>query len=472
MVSPQFRFKKILLINPPGIEQDGYHPCPLGILYLSAYLKKKVTNVRVEVIDGTKEGEGAVRDKLRLYRPDLVGISALTPGRHQALRVALITKKYIPHCKVVFGGVHPTLMWPQMMKHYPVIDYVVKGEGEITLTELVTNVNLANIKGLVWRKGKTIINNADRPLIKNLDKIPFPDRDVINPLSYPARGQGTVNGINLEKETPVSIIFSRGCMGTCTFCVSWKIWKGYRSRSGKKVADEVEMLYDKFHVKHISFLDDTLTGNRKEIIIFCQEIIKRGIKVAFFGTTRVDCVDKELLRLMKMAGFYILGYGIETGSPEMLQKINKKTNLKKNLEVAKWTKKAGIRFYALMMLGLPGETDKDKNSTYQLIKKMKPYETGCIGVTWIFPGTILYLQAKNAGLINDNFWLSKRPYYIYRGGLSNDPLQKRLLLKDWYEFYIEGTKLERILHPLLIFKRRFLNVWLYHLNKFLSESLK
>lgn len=440
-------FKKVLLINLPGVEQSGYRPTPLGILYLASYIKKKAQGVRIEVLDGAMEGEERVLNKLKRMKPDLTGISVLTPSRLQAIKIAKAAKKYNPGCKVVLGGIHPTLMWDQMMDNYPVVDYIVKGEGEITFCNLVLGEKPASIKGLVWRDNENkIINNPDRPLIKNLDKIPFPAWDMINPLIYPPWGQGVIDGIDLGKEVRVPIIFSRGCMGSCTFCSTWRIWRGYRYRSGKNVADEMEMLVKKFGVKHFVFQDDTLTGSKKEIINFCHELIRRKIKVAIHGTTRVDFVDEEMLKLMRRVGFYKLSYGIESGSPKMLLSINKKTNLSEILKAVNLTKKAGIQVCALMMFGLPGESAEDRLLTNKLINKIKADEIGTIGEIWVFPGTALFEQAKTAKLISDKFWLGEKPYYIYRGGIGSDPKKRKLLIIDWYDFYLKNTLIGKILN--------------------------
>ena len=318
------RFSRILLINLPSTVQDGYKPSPLGILYLASYLRKNVPHIKVNVVDGALLGSVAIYRKIKKFHPDLTGLSVMTPGRIEAVDIAKKIKKILPHCRIVFGGIHPTIMWQQMMQHYPIIDYIIKGEGEITLSELVQNSSLPQIKGLIWRKSFQIINNPSQPLIQHLDQIPFPAWDLINIQKYPPRGQGVINGIDLEKEVRVPIIFSRGCMGACTFCSTWKIWQGYRCRSGHNVAQEIALLVRKYHAKHFVFQDDTLTGNRQEMINFCHEIIKRKLKIAIIGCTRVDHVDLSLLKLMKRAGFYELSYGIESGSPNMLKKINKK----------------------------------------------------------------------------------------------------------------------------------------------------
>lgn len=467
----KLKYPRVLLINLPGVEQGGYCPSPLGILYLAAYLRKHAKGVIVDIVDGAVEGDKVIIGKLKKFKPNLVGISVLTPSRNEAIRFAILTKRINPHCKIVFGGIHPTLMGEQMMFYYPVVDYIVKGEGEETLLELVTDKDLKDIKGLMWRKEKDIVNNPNRPMIQDLNNIPFPAWDLIDLMKYPARGKGEMNGINLEAEVRVPLIFSRGCMGSCTFCSTWQIWKGYRSRGGKNVADEVEVLVKKYGAKHFVFQDDTLTGNREEIIKFCQEIIKRKLKVAIIGCTRVDYVDEKLLQLMQKAGVYELSYGIESGSPSMLLKMNKKTDLKKIIKAAEITKKSNIRFCALMMRGLPGETEKDKRLSDKLMKRIKPDDIGSLGEVWIFPGTALYLQAKKAKLLDDRFWLGRRPYYIYRGGMEGDKLRRNLLLRDWYESNIEKTSFGKVFNPFLWFKRKYFNVVVYHLRLRLASSL-
>lgn len=458
------RFKKILLVNPPRTHQGGYITSPLGILYLASYLRQ-FKYIKVDVVNGTIEGESAVREKLKTFKPDLVGISSLTPGRHEALNVARIAKKINPKCKTVLGGIHPSLMWKQIMENYPQVDYIVRGEEELTLTDLVLGKKINNIKGLVWkRRNKEITCNPDQEFIKYLDSIPFPAWDLIDPLIYPPRGEGIYNGIDLTKEPRFSIIFSRGCMACCTFCSSWIVWKGYRYRTGKNVVDEIEMLVKKYKAKHFAFYDDTLTGNRKEIITFCKEVIRRKLKLALHGTTRVDRVDEELLNWMKKAGFYEISYGIESGSPAMLLKINKKTDLDKIFLAAKLTKKANIRVCALMMYGLPGETQQDRLLSEKLLEKLQPDVIGTVGSIWIFPGTPLYIQAKHAKLIDDSFWLSKKPYYIYRGGIGKDPINWRLKIKDELIFILADTSIEKFLNIIFAKTKRIMGKLNSHLT--------
>ena len=455
------RFRRVLLVNPPHVDQGGYKPSPLGLLYLGAYLRKNCGGVDVRMIDGAIEGEWAVIQAIKELKPDLVGISALTRGRHQGLWVARQAKRLLPSAHTVFGNVHPTLMWRQMMEHYAEVDYIVRGEGELTLFELVAGNRLSSIKGLVWRRGKKIIDNPIRPMLPDLNVLPLPAWDMVNPRMYPPRGEGTVNGVDLTREVRFPLIFSRGCIASCTFCSSWMIWKGYRYRNGKLVADEVEMLARKYDAKHFVFQDDTLTGCRDEIILFCKEIIRRKLKIAVYGTTRVDKVDYEMLRYMKRAGFYELSFGIESGSPDMLIKINKRTDLQMIERAIKLTKKAGIITNALMMYGLPRETEKDKELSIAFLQKIKPDETGTVGAVWVFPGTALYEQAKNAKLISDSFWLGQKPYYIYRGGIGGDRINRRMQMLDEINFRFGKTLPFKAFSLALAYKDRFMRKYIH-----------
>lgn len=442
------RFERILLVNPPGAHQDGFFPSPLGLLYLASFLRKKSPKVAVHIVDATAMGKWSLIEELVRFKPDLVGISTLTPSRHKAVYVAKLAKKLIPGTKTVLGNVHPTIMWHQMMEHYPEIDFIVRGEGEETLWELVSGLALPKIKGLIWRKNNRVFDNTPRPMIKNIDSLPIPAWDLIDPQTYPPRGSGMANGIDLAHEIRYPIIFSRGCMGACTFCSSWIIWKGYRFRSGKNVADEVEYLTRNFHARHFVFQDDTLTGSRKDIMYFCREIIRRKLKIAIYGTTRVDKVDLQMLKLMKKAGFYEIAYGIESGSPDMLAKINKKTDIRKIERAIRLTRKARIRSCALMMYGLPHEKEKDRKYSEKLLRRIKPDEIGSVGAVWVFPGTPLYYQAKAAKLIDDSFWLGSEPYYIYRGGIGNDKFNVVRSIVDRVSFKLKDYKLLTFLRSL------------------------
>lgn len=403
--------KKVLLINPPETEQGGFSGPPLGLLYLAGTLLKG--GVETELIDGCLEGWRKIEEKIKNYKPDIVGIPCLTPERKKALKTAEMAKKAGKNILVVMGGVHPTIMYQQLLDNYPFVDICVLGEGEKTFLEIVQGKNLPEIQGIAFKKDKEIVLTPPREYVENLDEIPFPAWHLIDLQRYPARGSGIFNGVDLSKEARISVIFSRGCVGRCNFCSTWWIWKGWRCRSAKNMADELEVLNKKFKISHFCFSDDTLTVDKSKILDLCNEIIKRGLKIAFHVTTRVDCVDEELLKKLKEAGCYNIAYGIETASGNLLEKMGKGIGLDISRKAILMTKKANIKITALLIAGNEGENIDTINQTVNFLKDMQPDEVGTVGGLWILPGTKLYFQCKKIGFINDDFWLSNKPYKIY-----------------------------------------------------------
>ena len=179
------------------------------------------------------------------------------------------------------------------------------------------------------------------------------------------------------------------------------------------MADELEVLYNSFHVRHFVFADDAMTVHRQNTLDLCDEIIRRGLRIAFFATTRVDCVDLEMLEKLKAAGCYEISYGIETASAELLRRIKKDTSLAAAYSAIELTKKAGLRACALLIAGNVGETAATIDETVDFLRKSGPEGMGTAGGLWILPGTELYRRSVQAGIINDDFWLGDEPYMVY-----------------------------------------------------------
>ena len=435
---------RVLLINPPETEQVTFNNPPLALLYLAGTLKKHKVNVRV--VDGFFSGWHGVRDSIISFKPQIVGIPCLTPFRHCSYRIAKIAKKINPKTLVVFGGAHATIMHKQLIEHYPFIDVVVRGEGEKTFLEIAEGLKFEKIKGITYRRKKEAVINPPQEYFENLDEIPFPAWELVDLHRYPplAVGEGVFNGIDLRKEPRISVVFSRGCPGSCNFCSTWWIWRKWRCRSGKNMADEIELLYKKYGIRHFCFADDCMTANSQKTIDFCQQIIKRKIKAAFNVTTRTDAVNLRLLRYLKEAGCYVINYGVESASPRILQLMNKKTSVEEAKRAIELTKKVGIKVSALMITGNVGETISTLNQSIRFLRKTKPDFVGTVGGLWVFPGTKLYYALKAKGEINDDFWLSKKPFMVYKGNFSalqlryfRMALEKRMLInaanKPWYQ---------------------------------------
>lgn len=406
---------KVLLINPPETMQTGFTCPPLGLLCLAGTLRDNGFDIRI--IDGCIQGWSNVEEEMRKFFPDIVGITCLTPGRKNALNVARMAKTINQNCVVVLGGAHPTIMYRQLLGHYKDVDIVVRGEGEITFLEIVREVDLEKIDGIVYRDGDRIIKNSDRKYVKNLDELSFPAWDMIADTlwKYPSTTSGLKNyrGIDLYVGPRVSVTYSRGCTGRCDFCSTWWIWKGWRHRSAKNMVDELEWLYESFRIRHFCFADDALTVDKQATIDLCDEIVNRHLNIAFLATTRTDCVDMQILEKLKQAGCYEITYGIETASPRLLSRMKKDNDVQTSEIAITSTKQTGLRAGCLLIVGNVGETEETIDETIDFLRKTNPDSIGTVGGLWILPGTGLYQYAKKIGIIDDDFWLSDEPYMIY-----------------------------------------------------------
>lgn len=419
------RKPRVLLINPPETEQVTFNNPPLALLYLAGTLKKH--KIQVNVIDGFFCGWKGVEKKIKTYKPNIVGIPCLTPFRHKSYRVAKIAKRINPEILTIFGGVHATIMHHQLIENYSFIDIVVRGEGEQVLLKIAQGEDLDKIKGVTYRENDRVEINQPQEYVKNLDEIPFPAWELIDLSKYPPLPAGIKihNGINLIKEPRVSVVFSRGCPGRCTFCSSWWIWRGWRCRSGKNMADEMELLYKKYGVRHFCFADDCMTADAQKTIDLCNEIIKRKLKIAFSVTTRTDVVNLKVLKKLKEAGCYCVNYGIESASHRVLKLMNKKNTVRNSEKAVAATKKAGIKVLALMMTGNVGDNFQTVNQSVRFLQKTKPEFVGTVGGVWVFPGTKIYSDLKVDGKMGDDFWLTKKPMGVYKSDFTG--LQMRYI---------------------------------------------
>lgn len=190
------------------------------------------------------------------------------------------------------------------------------------------------------------------------------------------------------------------------------------------MADELELLYKKYGIRHFCFADDAMTLDRQATITLCDEIVSRGLKIAFHVSTRTDSVDEEVLRKLKIAGCYAIAYGVESGSENILKGMNKENEVPLACRAIELTRKAGISVTALMIVGNVGETDDTIAETIRFLRKTKPDVVGCAGGLWILPGTALYQNCKRIGFLDDDFWLSDEPYKVYTVEKSPDEIKR------------------------------------------------
>ncbi|WP_028324532.1 B12-binding domain-containing radical SAM protein [Desulfatirhabdium butyrativorans] len=419
---------RILLIKPPysRLKQVGQAPYfPLGLGYVGAVLEQAGFEVGIYHAENPRsenecivEDEEAIfhqrskaqqryhdavrddshpvwqeiRQTLTDFRPDVVGISVLTVETASALKISWLCKEYDSRIPVVWGGIHPTFMTDQVLGYGPV-DMVVRGEGEMTFLELCSriregNLNITDIPGLSFKnEANEIIHNAPRPLIKDVDSIPFPATHL---LLYPE---------SFHFKSIGSMIVSRGCPLRCTFCSSRLFWeRRVRLRSADNIIQEIQSLQARHHAKYIMFWDDSFSINKEMVIKYCKRFIEAQLNVKWRTATRADLVDDELLCWMKKAGCVKLEIGVESGSPRIQKMIRKDVDNQIVQRAFKLIQKHHIATGAFFMAGFPEETEEDMQMSWDLMKALGIEEIA-YNIFDPMPGSELLERCQELGLV-------------------------------------------------------------------------
>lgn len=405
--------KVVLMMAPRALGEVERKGLPfLGIGYIASSLELDGHDVTIVDAHTFNLAVSQAIESVLRYDPDILGIGANTHNRFAAIEVARQIKKKKPGLKIFVGGPHFGLTACDALRVVPEIDFVVKGEGEVTSRELLkTNfeeTNLSKVLGLVWRDSEgQIIENANRPFVKDLDELPFPAWQLFDLEKY--KGSTPIEKTGLKT---IGIISSRGCPNQCIFCSSIALHRGMlRLRSAKNFVDEIEHLNKKYNYRAFNFWDDTFTIVREHAVAVCEEIIRRKLEIFWYAPCRVNTVDKELLLLMKKAGCTRVNFGIESGSPRILKIIKKGITIEQARNAVKTAVEIGLEVTLNFLVVYPYETWEDIAMTAGLIKEFKSMKkvVPSYGFIMIYPGTELEEIAKKEGVFPKDFsWNS--PY--------------------------------------------------------------
>jgi radical SAM superfamily enzyme YgiQ (UPF0313 family) len=450
---------KIFLINPSHGEVYGKLTPPdhphLGLAYIAAVLEAERHAVRIIDIDAealTHENLGKI---IGSEKPDMVGITATTPVFYSALKMAEIVRKN-SSAYTVIGGIHATLM-PVECAESSFIDFVVVGEGEKTIIELVNSIlnksDFANIKGLTYKKGKEIIQNEAREPIQDLDAIPFPARHLFKNQKY------TYPDALRYPASP--IITSRGCPGNCTFCTAKFLHgKRFRCRSAENVLDEIESLIKDYGVREIHIWDDNFITNRNRVFAFRDGIIKRNINVLFSfpNGIRADFINRDILKALRDFGTYSVAIGVESGNQNILDMIQKGIKLEQIENAFKLAKEMKLETWGFFLLGLPGEDKNTMKDTIDFAIKLDP-DIAKFHVLKPFPKSVVYEQLKEQGLIVDENYIH---YGIHTKPVHRLPDVSQEELLEWQQkayrrFYMRPSKILKEIMRLKSWNRMKLN---------------
>lgn len=372
---------KVILIDPPFYEESALGKSKsssmtlvqnvipsLGLGYLAAVLEKNSHQVKIYDCTLGTSHNGLCNILKDSEKPDIVGITATTPTFESAQTVAVNVRRIFKDSLIVIGGVHVTSQPEDTMKG-DLFDVGVIGEGEYTLLDLAEKFKkqrsacFKEIQGLVYKDDSgNVVINENRPLIQNLDDLPFPARHLLPPLSAYRPTPASY------KRLPVGVLMSsRGCPYHCAFCDRSVFGTQYRMRSVDNILDEMEELIHKYGAMEVRFFDDTITVNKKKVFELVDKMKERKINVPWTAQSRVDAITPEILMKLKEGGCWQLLIGIESADDRMLKIMNKGITVSQTSEAVKLMNKYKMGIRADFLVGVPGETKESLQKSLNFI---------------------------------------------------------------------------------------------------------
>jgi len=414
---------KAYLLSPPAIDgikmvregrcmaREGVWTTlwpPISMAMIASVLEQndgvvKITDAGAEEID-----ENGFEVLLKAFNPDVLIINSTTPTIEYDLSMAALAKQNLPHIKTIAFGIHVGELPKECMEMQPELDFIVHNEPELTIQELVLTVknggDLSKILGITYRNKDKIITNPPRPFIQDLDSLPRPAWHLVDTDKYV---------LPYTKKKYLLVASARGCPYQCTFCVG----KGYygsrlRIRSPESVVKEMKWVGETFGIEDFLFWTESFTLNRKFVMSVCELIQAWELKIRWVCNSRVDHVDFNMLKEMKEAGCWMIGYGVESSNQKILDQAKKGIKVEQIGTACALTKKAGIEISAHIVFGLPGETKETIRETARFAKKVGfDYAQFYCATPW--PGTELYKISQKEG------WLrTDAPWSAYQQNMS------------------------------------------------------
>lgn len=426
-----------------GSHYNGIH---LGLCYIASVLNKSGYNTEIYNADfldcGTYSNQRELFDNFDVYinvlndpshsiwleikeairkaDPEYIGIQMYTGTFKSAQMVAAVARSLNPGVKIVVGGTHPSLdpLGTISCEHY---DYVIRGEGEYAFMEILDGKDPAGIKGLTYKDSSgVVVSNEARGFIDDLDSLPFPSRDSI----YNGNGKTDIG----------AIITGRGCPFQCSYCASPELSnQKTRYRSVENVLAELEYMIRHHKISLVRFQDDTFTLNKTRTTEICEGMLRKGLDIQWICDTRVDRLDRDLLKLMKRAGCIRVKIGVESGSDEILKKVRKGVTVERIRRGVEIIKEAGIPLTIYLMIGFPGETDDDVRKTIRFAEEIDA-DYNSISVVAPYYGTRIYKNLVKEGFgfekSNWEYFFHQSKAMIMNTKISEKVIDKFFALND------------------------------------------
>jgi radical SAM superfamily enzyme YgiQ (UPF0313 family) len=434
---------RFTLLNPPGLQGEIYRKelwrcgikskvradClpQIGLAYIAAVIEQ--TGMRAQIVDGIAEDLSLEETLTRItaFQSDAVILLTTTASYTNDTQVSRAVRELLPGVTLGLTGSHANALPEESLRDFGA-DFVLLGEAEETLRELLGRWegSWETIAGLCVRNGASHIRTPARAEITDLDSLPFPARHLLPAYYSP-----------FDHRTPyTSIIPSRGCPYSCTYCRAGSVWKDTRFRSPANVVKEIRHIVEQEGIEEIFFYSDTFTIHKRWVMELCDLLVKGGLRVRWTCNSRVDTIDEEMVAAMRTAGCHLMAFGTESGDQAILDGVKKLATVEDAERAVRMTKAGGIECLTFFMLGLPGETWETIETSIRFALRLDP-DYLVVYIATPYPGTEFYDLAKSQGWLVDEDWqryLSTESAVIRTKHLSPEDLLKarRVFYRRFY----------------------------------------
>ena len=404
---------KVVLLNPPSkhgetIIRDNLYGCfikgkakyfwpPMNLAQIGAVLEEEGIECYLLDAVGEQLDIEQAKNKLVELNPDFVVVITATSTFEHDSEFSVRIKQGNKGIKSIFCGTHVMTM-PERVLEVEGIDFIVLGEPEYVIRELITRIRnnkpLDGVKGIGFKRNGRQFFTGTAPLIEDVNRLPFPARHLFSK---------NINYFNpLAKKYPyTTLMSSRGCPFKCKYCVAHVVYgRKFRTRSAENIVAEIEECIRKYGIKEIFFRDETFTMSKRRVLEICQLMHEKQLTISWICASRVDTIDREMMVTMKEAGCHMIKCGVESGSQMILDNLRKGIRLQQSRDVFKWANELKIDTVAHMMLGSPGETTETIRETIEFAKEIRPTYVS-FNITTPYPGTELWDEIEGKLNVSD-----------------------------------------------------------------------
>jgi anaerobic magnesium-protoporphyrin IX monomethyl ester cyclase len=432
--------QRILFVEPPKLYwfvMGEYLSPPTPLLILAAYVERELPSVDIDIIDSQAERLSwkGLEERICALEPSIVCTSGFTTNAYACARACEIAKKVNEDIVTIVGGIHFSYTPEESLRVFPEIDYIVRGEGEQTLVDLIKTIGqkgrMYNVQGVSWRHSGTIVHNPPRPLIENLDSLPYPAYHLVE--QHMSKYHFTMM---TGKNTVYMIVEgARGCEHHCSFCTQWSHWgKRWRTKSAKRIADEIAFMHETYGGEFFWFADDHMNIQQRGKPLY-EELRHNPCKddIMIFFQARTDDIVRhpEVIGNLREVGTYWILCGVETDSPEQLKEFDKNISTADAYKAMKLLRQYDIFSQAMFVIG-------GRKDTHETIERLRQYSVDITADLAIystltpFPGTRFYEHAKKSGWIQDTNFAN---YDMTHAIMPTETLTRREVQEELYRCY-------------------------------------